>query len=301
MGKEKRMNSDRFEGLFVPMVVPFNKDESIDEAALRDEARFLLGTGLDGISSGGTTGEGALLSDAELLRCLELIQEENTAPKPVIAGIIRNSTREVIPAALDAKAAGADALLITPVFYNSATPEGNYEFFRDIAKAAGLPIIIYNVVSTNIISPELFFRIAEIDEVIGIKQVDPVKLAEIAAVCPDNKKVWAASDQLLYSCYVAGASGAISALLTIAPELCVKQWQAFKQGDQSTAMQIQKMLNPVVSLYLERPFPAKIKELIQLQGRNAGIARRPTLPSDPEVLEIMKRALAGAGLRVLQA
>jgi 4-hydroxy-tetrahydrodipicolinate synthase len=83
--------------------------------------------------------------------------------------------------------------------------------------------------------------------------------------------------------------------------LCVKQWQAFKQGDQSTAMQIQKMLNPVVSLYLERPFPAKIKELIQLQGRNAGIARRPTLPSDPEVLEIMKRALAGAGLRVLQA
>jgi len=73
------MNSDRFEGLFVPMVVPFNKDESIDEAALRDEARFLLGTGLDGISSGGTTGEGALLSDAELLRCLELIQEENTA------------------------------------------------------------------------------------------------------------------------------------------------------------------------------------------------------------------------------
>ncbi len=290
------MELERFEGMFPPMIVPFNRDETIDEQAFRDEVRYLLSTNVNGISSGGSTGEGALLADKELLRCLELVREENSEGKPLVAGIIRNSTREVIRAAMDAKAVGADALLITPVYYHGATAEGNFEFFREIADRVQLPIIIYNVVPTNIITPEQFLRIAEIDEVIGIKQVDPVKLAEIASQCPDNRRVWAACDQMLYSCYVAGASGAISALVTIAPELCAKQWKAFRVGDQATAMHIQKILSPIVTLYLERPYPGKVKELIRLQGRTAGVARKPTLPSSSETISAMKRALAGAGL-----
>ncbi len=290
------MMSEKIQGVFPAMVVPFSSDESIDESAFRNEARYLLGTGVDGISSGGSTGEGAVLSDSELLRCLEIVQEENSSKKPLIAGIIKNSTREVLSAAQDAKTAGADVLLVTPVYYHGATEEGNYEYFKRITGETGLPVIIYNVVAANLISPESFVKMAEIDGILGIKQVDPVKLAEIASICPDGKKVYAATDQMLYSCYVAGASGAISALVTIAPDLCVEQWQAYKNGNQQRAMEIQRDLVPLVRLYLERPFPGKVKELIRLQGRPTGVTRHPILPSSGAILGLMKKELSAAGL-----
>ena len=292
------MMAKKIEGMIPPIVVPFTEKDTIDEKALREDISYLVKRGIHGISSGGSTGEGAVLSDAELRRCLEIIMEEKPHDMPVIAGIIRNSTADVVRAALDAKAIGVDALLVTPVFYYGCTPEGNYEFFKEIARRVQLPIIIYNVVATNLVSPEDFVKLLEIDEVVGIKQVDPVKLAEICALCVGNTKakVYSACDQMLYATYVSGAVGAISALITIAPELCVKQWNAFKSGDQRTAMEIQLRLVPIVRTYLQKPFPGKVKELLNLQHRKVGIGRHPNIMPTPEERGAMKEALRNAGL-----
>lgn len=82
----------------------------------------------------------------------------------------RNSTRDAIKTAQIAKMAGADALLVTPVFYHGATPERNYEYYNAIGEAVGLPLIVYNVVPTNLISPEVMLKLCEIDHIVGIKQ-----------------------------------------------------------------------------------------------------------------------------------
>jgi len=285
--------------MIAPMVVPFDAAGELDEAAFRKEARFLLDHGVDGISSGGSTGEGALLSDAELRRCLELIQTENMRRTPVYAGIIRNSTRDVIRAGLDAKACGADALLVTPVFYHGATEEGNFQFYRAIGEAVQLPLIIYNVVASNLITPAQVMRLCELEWVVGVKQVDPVRLAEIAALSAGRTNIYAACDQMLYGTYTAGACGAFSAMVTIAPELCQEQWQAFRRGDQAEAMAIQHKMVPIVMTYLQAPYPGKVKALVNLQGRSGGLPRHPILPvTEPELLERMRAALRGARLEV---
>jgi dihydrodipicolinate synthase/N-acetylneuraminate lyase len=290
------MGTKNMEGMIAPVAVPFDEMEQIDREAFRAEVKYLLGAGIDGVSSGGSTGEGAVLSDEELRTCLEIVIEENKRKIPVVAGIIRNSTREVVKAALDAKAIGADALLITPVFYYGATLEGNHEFFKEIGKKVGLPIIIYNVVPTNLITARALKRLAEIDEIIGIKQVDPVVLAEMVSVLGDRMKVYGACDELLYGSYVSGASGAISALVTVAPRLCVDQWRAFKSGDQRKAMEIHKKIFPLVKCYSEKPYPGKVKELLNLQGRRVGKARSPVLEPTPEEKADMKTCLKNAGL-----
>jgi 4-hydroxy-tetrahydrodipicolinate synthase len=288
----------KIEGMIPPVVVPFTAKDTLDEKAFRADIQYLLRKGVDGFSSGGSTGEGAVLSDEELKRCLEIVMEERPKGMPVAAGIIRNSTRDVIRCALDAKALGADAVLITPVFYFGSTFEGNYGFFKDIAKAVKLPIIIYNVVPTNIIGQEDFLKLLEIDEVFGIKQVDPVRHAETSVLCGSVKKakVYSACDQMLYGTYVSGSAGAISALVTVAPELCIKQWKAFKTGDQKTAMEIQQKLVPIVRTYLLKPFPGRVKELLNLQGRNVGKGRLPNVMPARKEREEMERALKGAGL-----
>ena len=252
------MGTKMIEGMIPPVVVPFDEKEDIDRNAFRTEVNYLYSTGIDGISSGGSTGEGAVLSDEELRTCLEIVIEENKKNVPVVAGVIRNSTREVLKAALDAKAMGVDALLVIPIFYYSATLEGNYHFFKEIATKIRLPIIIYNVVPTNLITTLGLQKLAEIDEIIGIKQVDPVVLAEMVSILGDRMKVYGACDELLYGGYVSGVCGAISALVTVAPRLCVEQWRAFKTGDQAKAMEIHKKILPLVKCYSQKPFPGKV-------------------------------------------
>lgn len=291
------MKNFEIEGMIPPVVVPFDANEAVDEEAFRRDVRFLLGNRIDAISSGGSTGEGAILSDFELRRCLEIIMEEKPNELPLVAGIIRNSTREAVRVARDAKAAGADALLVTPVSYYGATQEGNYEYFSRIAAATGLPIIVYNVVVSNLVTPQEFVGLLEIDEVVGIKQVDPVALSETCTLCAANgAAVYSAVDHLLYGTYVCGAKGAISALVTIAPELCVAQWHAFKEGNQTRAAEIHHALAPIVRTYLQRPFPGKVKALLNLQGRSVGAARSPNTSPTKEELREMALALKCAGL-----
>src|SRR3546814_16025447 len=106
------MNLEELTGMVPPVVVPFTRDGKLDEYAFRQEIRFLLDSGVDGLSAGGSTGEGALLSDAELRRCLELIGEENHERRPGYSGVIRNSTRDVIRSGLESNEHGPQVVLV---------------------------------------------------------------------------------------------------------------------------------------------------------------------------------------------
>lgn len=290
------MDLNKLTGMIAPMVTPFDENEELDLNATRKEVKYLLNTGIDGISAGGSTGEGALLSGEEIRKIIEIIVEENEKKIPIVAGIIRNSTREAIKTGLIAKKAGANALLVTPVFYHGATPDGNYEYYKLIAEKVGLPTIVYNVVPTNQITPEVMLKIGEIEEVIGIKQVGIEALVAMVYTCGDSIKVFSACDDMLYGTYVSGACGAISAMITAVPELCVKQWKAFKKGDQKTAMEIQRKLYFVRETYNFTPFPGMLKEIINQLGRKVGKSRSPILEPTKKEKEFIRKKLMKAGL-----
>jgi len=291
------MNLDRFIGMIAPMVTPFDENEELDLDTTRREVKYLLNTGIDGISTGGSTGEGASLSNEEIQKIIQVIVEENRNGIPIVAGVIRNSTREAIKTGLLSKEAGADALLVTPVFYSGATPEGNYEYYRLIAEKVGLPIIIYNVVPGNQITPEVMLKISEIEEVVGIKQgVMIERLLAMVSACGDKTKVFSACDEMLYGTYVSGACGAISAMVGAVPDLCVQQWQAFKEGDHKTAAEIQRKLYFVREAYNFTPFPGMLKEVINQLGRPVGKPRSPILEPSRKEKEFIRSKLIKAGL-----
>ena len=290
------MNLNKLNGMIAPMVTTFDENEDLDLNATRKEVKYLLNTGIDGISTGGSTGEGVLLSNEEIKKVIEIIIEENTKKIPIVAGIINNSTREAIKTALIAKKAGADALLITPVFYFGATPEGNHEYYKLIAEKVRLPIIIYNVVPTNQINPEVMLKISEIEEVVGIKQVGIEELVAMVSACEDRIKVFSACDDMLYGTYVSGACGAISAMIAAVPDLCVQQWEAFKKGDQKTAIELQRRLYYVREAYNFKPFPGMLKEIINQLGRPVGKSRSPILEPNQQEKEFIRKKIIKAGL-----
>jgi dihydrodipicolinate synthase/N-acetylneuraminate lyase len=283
-----------FPGIIAPVITPFTPEESLDEAIFRREVKYLFGTGVHGISPGGSTGEGELVRDAELVRMVEIIQEENSRHIPVVAGIIRTSTRDAIRTALAVKKAGATALMVTPIQYlGGADADGNYEYYDRISDAVGLPIIVYNVVPQNEIKPNSFYKMLDIENVIGIKQSNGgvPGFMEMMITCGQKGLIYSASDEMLYTTFDLGAAGAIAAILTLFPEISVEIWDAVKAGDSERAKALQAKIYPVWSMIKGPQFPRRIKEALRQVGRPVGVAASPRCGASATEKESIKRAL----------
>jgi 4-hydroxy-tetrahydrodipicolinate synthase len=260
------------------MITPFAADGELDLNLAREEIKLLVKAGVHGISPGGSTGEGAALDDDEIVSLIKLIRE-TAGDIPVVAGVIRNSTKAAIRTALAAKKAGADALMVTPVSYNVLVPdnEGNINYYKSISEAVDLPIVIYNVVPQNTITPALFDNLLDIKNVIGIKQ----SCGGIAAFydmkmrCGKKGKIFSATDEMMYSTFELGADGAISAILTVFPEICVEMWNTAKSGNHTHGLELQSKVYKVWMSIGGNQFPIRIKYALTLMGRKPGLPRSP--------------------------
>src|SRR5262247_2304236 len=207
---------DRIFGIVPPMTTPFRPDDTIDEATLRAETRYLIETArVHGLAATGSTGEGHALSTDEVRR---------------VAAIITDSTASAVERGLAVKDLGVAALQVTPVHYLfRPDDDAMVRHFDTLANRTELPIIIYNVVPWTYLSPQLLDRIiTSVPGVIGVKQSagDMKLLADLLLLAGNNARIMSAVDALLYPSFTLGAHGAIAAILTAAPKLCVDLWDA---------------------------------------------------------------------------
>src|SRR5690606_27376635 len=107
---------------------------------------------------------------------------------------------------------GADALLVVTPYYNKPPAEGIYRHFAAIAEAAGdRPIIVYNIPQRVVLNlePALLFRLAEIDNVIAVKQAT-TDLDQARAIVDDGRlALYAGNDDLLLPFAGIGGVGGI--------------------------------------------------------------------------------------------
>ncbi len=277
----------RFEGIIPPVVTPFNEDGSVNlELAVR-EMKISMDAGADGISVGGSTGEGPTLHDDELQLLVKEAKKLVSGEQPVVCGIMRTCTMDAVRAGLAAKDAGADAIMVTPTAYNVLVPneEGMYDFYKTISEEVKLPIIIYNVIPQNTISPALFKRLIDTTEYVrGIKQsVGGIQALYADIITVGNTgNVYAATDDMLFSCFELGAAGAISAILSVFPKECCAMWECAKKGDHEKGLEIQNSLYNTWQSLGGNQFPIRLKYALKLMGREPGVCRSPitNLPED---------------------
>lgn len=231
-------------GIVPPMTTPFKSDEEIDEEAFVAEVRYLIDAGVHGLAVGGSTGEGHTLSTEEVRRLSAIAVEEAKGDVPIITGIIADSTRQVVEKAKAVADLNITALQVTPVHYLFKPDDDSMlRHFAAIAESSGLPVLIYNVIPWSYCSPELLVRIIrQVDGVIGVKQSasDMKALADLLLMLDDEGVVMSAVDALLYPSFILGAHGAIAAILTAAPEWCVKLWDAVRGGKHEDALRLIK-------------------------------------------------------------
>ncbi len=290
-------------GIVPPLVTPFASDESIDEAALRAELEHLiLSAGVHGLAVGGSTGEGHTLSTDELRQVVAIAVEVAAGRVPVIAGIIVDSTQQALAKAKALADLDIAALQVTPVHYLfRPTDEMMFKHFATLAEQAAQPIMVYNVVPWSYCSPALLDRMMrEIDGLIGVKQSagDLKLLADLLLNSADAGLIMSAVDALLYPSFSLGAHGAIAAILTAVPELCVKLWKQVEASDHTSALETHQKLMPIWNAIMADNLPANVKTALALQGRPAGSPRMPMPMSSAEQRHAIEQALAGADIEI---
>ena len=162
----------KFEGTYVAMVTPFDKDKNIDEEGFRSNINYLIDQGVDGLVGAGTTGESATISHEEHQRVIEILVDEVDGRVQTIAGTGSNATSEAISLTKFSVDVGADAALLITPYYNKPQQHALVDHYSTIAQACDIPLIAYNVPSRTgcDIAVETAVELAKVDGVEAIKE-----------------------------------------------------------------------------------------------------------------------------------
>lgn len=269
-----------FHGSIVAIVTPMLPHGEIDFESLHRLVDWHLTHGTDGIVVTGTTGEAPTLSFEEQKSVIRAIVDQANERIPVIAGTGTNCTKKTIELTRMAMEAGIDACLIVTPYYNKPMQEGLYQHYRAIAEAVPIPQLMYNVISRTSceILPETIARLADIGNIIGIKEGRVERAKEILTLCKDRIDVYSADDVTGLEIMKVGGKGIISVTANVAPRAMHDLCQAALRGDLATAEKINQQLLPLHENLFVETNPIPVKWALQEMGLISSGIRLPLTP-----------------------
>lgn len=268
-----------------PLVTPFDGDDgeqAVDHDALASLVEHVVDGGVDALVPCGTTGEFSSLTPAERRRVIETTVDA-AGGVPVVAGASATSVGEARERIASAAEAGADAALVLPPYYLTASdPAGDQAFFARVAADSPLPIYLYDIPSVvgSSLAPETVSAVAEREPVVGIKDSsgDLAHVSEVVARTPDDFQVFQGYDALLVPAAYAGATGGINALSHLLPGEMTTAVDAVRSGDHDRARRIQReRIDPLFRFCREHGFAPAIKVALADAGVLPSAAVRPPL------------------------
>lgn len=287
-----------FQGSMVALVTPMTPEGYIDKTVMQQLVDYHVNNQTSAIIAVGTTGESATLDHQEHIDVVRLVVEQAVGRLPVIAGTGSNSTTEAIELTQQAQQAGATACLIVTPYYNKPTQEGLYQHYRKLAEAVPIPQILYNVPGRTAcdLLPETVQRLAQIDNIIGIKEAvgDPVRMDALVSFASDNFAIFSGDDATSLQLLLKGGKGVISVTANVAPKMMQNMCQAALVGDVTTAEAINQRLMPLHTGLFVEPNPIPVKWALHALGLIDTGIRLPLLPLSVQHHESIRRALQQA-------
>lgn len=292
-----------FKGSYVAIATPFLKDNTLDEAGLRRNLRFLIQGGSQGIVPCATTGEGPALGEDEYQAIIRITAEETAGKLPVIAGAGTNSTPRTIALMHRAQAAGATALLIVTPYYNKPTAEGLYRHYKALSAETDLPIIVYNVpgrTGINILPRTVARLAAECPNIAGIKEASGnlEQVTELALLAPAGFDILSGDDALTFPMMAIGARGVISVCANILPREVSRMCESFLAGRLDEARGLHLKMFPVIKALFLESNPIPLKKAMEFMGLAAGPPRLPLAEMSPENARVLRERLIEFGIEL---
>lgn len=282
-----------FKGSVVALVTPFKEDGSVDHDTIRELVEWHIGKGTNGILPCGTTGESPTLSHDEHDAVVRTVVEAVNKRVPVLAGCGSNATTEALRLVKHAETVGADGALVITPYYNKPTQAGMIAHFKTVAASTGLPVVIYNVPGrTGVnIAPETVAELAEIDNIVGIKEASGSLDQASSILTQCNIDLLSGDDSINLPLMAIGGCGIISVVANVVPDQMVALTHAALKGDMATAEQLHhKLYNLCKVLFIETN-PIPVKAALAMMGRIREDLRLPLVPLSNEHREKVRQVL----------
>ena len=291
----KKWDMKDIRGVIPALVTPFNEDESVSEEKTRNLVEYLLDMGVDGFYLTGSTGEGFLMDEWERKRVVEIVIDQVKNRVPVIVHVGAISTKISVELAKHAYESGAAAVSSVPPFYYKFSFKEIYNYYKDIAEATPLPLIVYSVPATTGVDmgTDAIVKLAEIENVKGIKytSMNHFEMQRIKEKLGADFAVYSGADETALSGMLMGADGIIGSSYNCIPEVFIQMLKAIEEGDINTAQKLQIIANDIIEIFARYTYHVSLKQAMKWMDVDCGRNRRPFKRLTTEEQQALKKDL----------
>jgi len=276
--------------IFAAMLTPMKEDGAVAPKAVAPLVDYVLSKGAHGLYVSGSTGESVLQSREERAEVLTATAEHARGKCTLIAHVGAASTQDATTLASLADAQGYDAVSAVPPYYYKHNFEDIADYYRAIADASGLPLIIYNIpaLSGTDLSTEKLLELMEDDRIVGVKFTaqDLFQFAELRKAAP-NKKFYFGTDEMFIGAAAIGTDGGIGSTYNLIADVYLAVEQAIEAGDIAEARRQQRKANELIAVLLKVGVVGGLKHALNRLGVPVGPCRRPFSPLSEEGIALL--------------
>ncbi|MBV16637.1 MAG: dihydrodipicolinate synthase family protein [Thalassospira sp.] len=284
---------------YVALVTCFNDDETINYQATRNQVKRQVAAG-NNIMCAGTNGDFSALTFEEKVRLTEEVVDEVGGKAKVIVNAGMPATFETIKLAREFDRIGVDGIAVITPFFIACTQDGLIRHFTAAADSVSTPVYLYDIPprTQNHIEPETAKILAGHGNIAGIKDSGGTNESLNAYLGISKEmggfEVYSGPDHLVLWSLQNGATGAISGLGNVLPEILAGIIDGVNSGDIAKAEENQEIFgNFRKDLYGLGYPPALVKRALYLMDKSVGASRQPALLPDTEqdrkIVEILKK------------
>ena len=285
-----------FKGAITAIVTPFAEDGEFDEASMRSLVDFQIENKIGGIVPCGTTGESPTLEHEEHKKVVQTVIDAANGKTKVIAGAGSNSTKHAVELTKLAADLGADATLHVSPYYNKPTQEGLFRHFSEIAKAADIPVVVYNIkgrTAINIETATLARLAKEHSNIAAVKEAsgDINQMQDVLNTLPKEFDVLSGDDKMTFPLMKIGGKGVISVASNIIPAEVRELTEYALKGEMQKAEEMHNKLLPLFEGLFVETNPIPIKAALAMKGMIKESYRLPMCEMQDENKEKLKKLL----------
>ena len=279
------------------MITPFTDSGALDLDGAQLLADRLVAAGCDGLVLSGTTGESPTTTDAEKSALVTAVREAVGNRAALVAGVGTADTRHTVELALAAEKAGADGLLVVAPYYSRPPQDALEAHFLELADACGLPLALYDIPGRTgtRIEPDTLVRLAEHPRVVAVKDCSYDLLGTQKVLSRTDLAYYAGCDEQILALYALGATGYVSTVANVVPELFRALLDAFDAGDTGGAARLQRRALALIEPMMAAGLPGTVttKALLGALGLPSGPVRAPLRAADRETTAALLAAWRG--------
>ena len=288
-----------FHGVFPYLVSPIDARGEVKSEVLARLCDDLIAAGVHGLTPLGSTGEFAYLSREQRRRVVEVVVAAAGRRVPVVAGVASTTIADAVAQARDYRDLGVDGILAILEAYFPLSDDGVFQYFRAIAEAVALPVVLYTNPSfqRSDLSLPVIERLSHIPNVGYIKDAssNTGRLLSILERVEGRMHVFAASAHIPACVMLIGGVGWMAGPACIAPRQSVELYDLCRRGDWSAAMQRQRPLWRLNQAFAKHNLAACIKGGLELQGYDVGAPLAPQAPLSAQGRDEVRQALEAIG------